>query len=108
MNNLKELIQKAGERYGYLELLEAFLEGCKDSDFGNDMEMPELLGELMKKNRSYTLFKYLQEDDLETIVNEIELSGRKVIKCENLAQEMRLEAFLNDMETNPCQLKLIA
>jgi hypothetical protein len=57
------------------------------------------------------MIERMQEDkeDAGVIIDTLEMDfNLKVFQIENLAQEMRLEAFLNEIKENPCQLKLIA
>lgn len=58
-----------------------------------------------------TLISRMQKDgeDIGGIIDTLEIDfNLKVFKIENLAQEIRLESFLNEIQSNPCQLKLIA
>jgi hypothetical protein len=45
---------------------------------------------------------------IERMQTEIEYRGYTVIKAESLAEQMKVEAFLQEMTENPYQLKLIA
>ncbi len=45
---------------------------------------------------------------IERMQTEIEYRGYTVIKAESLAEQIKLEAFIQDLTVNPYQLKLIA
>lgn len=45
---------------------------------------------------------------IERMQTEIEYRGYTVIKAESLAEQMKLDAFLQELSENPYQLKLIA
>lgn len=57
-----------------------------------------------KKDAKLNRLPYF-DDLIETIESQLPVV---CIKVENLAQQTRLEAFIEDLKENPCQLKLIA
>lgn len=55
------------------------------------------------------LLKKSDEDDIEDICFEMDIEANiKTFKIDSLAQELKLESFLQEIADNPYQLKLIA
>jgi hypothetical protein len=57
---------------------------------------------LSEKNSTYTdeIAKYLDKD-IEDKISDIECEGYKVIKSDSLAQDIRIENFIAELEANP-------
>ena len=95
------------------EEIEKYLNRFKDrvNDAINDFEVT---AEIAAKDISIEDFldqrKYdgLSTGDEETIKDMLEMEGYAVLKFDSLAQEYKLEAFLNDIKANPYQLTLVA
>ena len=95
------------------EEFEKYLNRFKDrvNDAINDFEVT---AEIAAKDISIEDFldqrKYdgLSTGDEETIKDMLEMEGYAVLKFDSLAQEYKLEAFLNEIKANPYQLTLVA
>lgn len=95
------------------EEIEKYLNRFKDrvNDAINDFEVT---AEIAAKDISIEDFldqrKYdgLSTGDEETIKDMLEMEGYAVLKFDSLAQEYKLEAFLNEIKANPYQLTLVA
>ena len=95
------------------EEIEKYLNRFKDrvNDAINDFEVT---AEIAAKDISIEDFldqrKYdgLSTGDEETIKDMLEMEGYAVLKFDSLAQEYKLEAFLNEIKENPYQLTLVA
>ena len=101
---LPEDLQKEFEKY-----LNRFKDRVNDAI--NDFEVT---AEIAAKDISIEDFldqrKYdgLSTGDEETIKDMLEMEGYAVLKFDSLAQEYKLEAFLNEIKENPYQLTLVA
>jgi len=95
------------------EEIEKYLNRFKDrvNDAINNFEVT---AEIAAKDISIEDFldqrKYdgLSTGDEETIKDMLEMEGYAVLKFDSLAQEYKLEAFLNEIKANPYQLTLVA
>lgn len=67
----------------------------------SEEEMIEVFNKLADEN--YEIEK--TEDDF---IFELGVAGYTVIKAESLAEQIKVESFVNDLKENPYQLKLIA
>ncbi len=50
----------------------------------------------------------LKEDDANTMKDMLEMEGYFVMKAPSLSEQYKIEAFMEDMKTNPYQLTLVA
>ena len=101
---LPEDLQKEFEKY-----LNRFKDRVNDA-----INNFEVTAEIAAKDISIEDFldqrKYdgLSTGDEETIKDMLEMEGYAVLKFDSLAQEYKLEAFLNEIKANPYQLTLVA
>ena len=101
---LPEDLQKEFEKY-----LNRFKDRVNDA-----INNFEVTAEIAAKDISIEDFldqrKYdgLSTGDEETIKDMLEMEGYAVLKFDSLAQEYKLEAFLNEIKENPYQLTLVA
>ena len=52
--------------------------------------------------------EYIEKKDTDEMIFELEWEGYCVFKAESLAEQIRVESFIEDLKENPYQLKLIA
>jgi hypothetical protein len=107
-NELLPTIQELGDKHGYLNLLKSLLTAARDRKLSNDLDIGDTLNELFKRNKAYTAFEYLDQDDIDDFIWHLEYANYRFIKVDSLAEEMKIEAFLEELKENPYQLKLIA
>jgi hypothetical protein len=107
-NKLLPAIQELGEEHGYLNILKSLLIAARDRNLSRDLDIGDILNELFKRNKAYTAFEYLDQDDIDDFIWHLEYANYRFIKVDSLAEEMKIEAFLEELKENPYQLKLIA
>jgi vacuolar-type H+-ATPase subunit E/Vma4 len=79
---LKKLIAACLERFSEDEMLEVF-----SKETGND---------------------YIERKEIDEMISELEMEGYFILKTQSLAEQIKAEAFLQELTVNPYQLKLIA
>jgi muconolactone delta-isomerase len=107
-NELLPIIQELGQKHGYLNILKSLFSAAADRKLSRDLDMGGILNELFKRDKSYTTFEYLDQDDIDDFIWQLEYANYKFIKVDSLVEEMRIDAFLDELKSNPYQLNLIA
>lgn len=101
-------LKKIFDQHGAANTFFAMLEEIKEQNFEdlNNEQIIDILFRRSKFNRSYL---FLEDSDIQDVIWNLDsYNNFKVFKVENLAQEIRFDEFLQGIEDNPCQLKLIA
>lgn len=107
-NIIWDKLKATFEEYGALNTFKAMLTGIRDTKY-NDLTISEILDTLFSRDRATLCLKYLDDTHMDTITWEVQQNGNyELFKVENMAQQIRFDNFLEEIENNPCQLKLIA
>lgn len=68
------------------------------------LQNKELLSDMLYEVK----YDGLNTDDEDTVKDMLEFAGYFVIKAPSLAEQMKVEAFIDEMKVNPYQLTLVA
>lgn len=96
------------EEHGALNTFTAMLSEIDRQEY-DDLTIGEMIEVLFKRDKFHRGYLFLNEDNVQDVIFNLDsYDNFRLFKIENLAQEMRFEQFLSEIEENPCQLKLIA
>lgn len=111
-DELLNLVQDAGEKYGFLNLFKKILEGAKKGYFGEDLETKDVIDTIFETKNGNLV--YLEREDVENIFSEIKESlsedeltstvenlGYGIVKLDSLADETRFESAMEVFIKNP-------
>lgn len=107
-DKLAETLRELAGEHDPREIFERFLDIILVDRFNGDMHMSDVIDVLFKKEfHDYSKRAFLNEDDQESIIYEVEAIGYKCLKANTLAEQIKIDAFLEELEHNPYQLQLI-
>jgi hypothetical protein len=106
IDKLKSLIEACLDRYDEEDMIAAFNAVTRKQYKELDAEEIAKDGDLMED----VLYEYRFERNVaeDYLCQTLENNGWKCFKAQSLAEEIKIEAFMNDLQENPYQLKLIA
>lgn len=107
VNIIWDKLKSVFEEHGALNSFKIFLEKTMSNKY-DDLASETIIETLLERDRSYSYRLYVDSSHIKQIAEEIQYDGYELVKIDTLAQQYKFEAFMSDMEENPCQLKLIA
>lgn len=120
-NECEDEIMQLNEDIDTLELpedtvleIEKYVNRFKDrlNDRINDFEVTAKIAlqnnELLSDMLDEVKYDGLTETDAETMKDMLEMHGYFVMKAPSLAEQIKIEAFIDEMKANPYQLTLVA
>ena len=94
--------------------IEKYINRCKDrlnaaiDSFEVTVKIALQNNELLSDMLYEVKYDGLKDDDAATLKDMLEMAGYFVMKAPSLAEQIKIEAFIDEMKANPYQLTLVA